>query len=118
MWAIVLGREFMTRKIVIIYGSSETNSSIVRKKYGAIPGVEVGTWWDTRWRAFDAFFSATNFKFGRAGCSTDAIHAPFVAGIAGSAIQGAYSVALSGGYDDDVDLGYALSVICLFLYDL
>ncbi len=25
--------------------------------------------------------------------------------------QGAYSVALSGGYDDDVDLGYALYVI-------
>ena len=48
----------------------------------------------------------------RAGCSTDAIHAPFVAGIAGSASQGAYSVALSGGYDDDVDLGYALSVMC------
>lgn len=44
----------------------------------------------------------------RAACSTDAIHAPFVAGIAGSAADGAYSVALSGGYDDDVDLGYAL----------
>lgn len=44
----------------------------------------------------------------RAACSTDAIHAPFVAGIAGSAVDGAYSVALSGGYDDDVDLGYAL----------
>ncbi|KAF8516217.1 PUA-like domain-containing protein [Hysterangium stoloniferum] len=58
------------------------------KTFGDIPGVEVGTWWGTR---------------------TDAIHAPFVAGIAGSAMDGAYSVALSGGYDDDVDLGYALS---------
>ena len=46
----------------------------------------------------------------RAQCSTDAIHAPFVAGISGSSTEGAYSVALSGGYDDDVDLGYALCV--------
>ncbi|KAF8591869.1 hypothetical protein K439DRAFT_1626377 [Ramaria rubella] len=62
------------------------------KKFGSIPGVEVGTWWESR-----------------AECSTDAIHAPFVAGIAGSAVDGAYSVALSGGYDDDVDLGYAFT---------
>lgn len=27
--------------------------------------------------------------------------------------DGAYSVALSGGYDDDVDLGYALCVLFL-----
>lgn len=33
---------------------------------------------------------------------------PFVAGISGHTEKGAYSVALSGGYDDDVDLGYAL----------
>lgn len=62
------------------------------KQFGAIPGVEVGTWWETR-----------------AECSTDAIHAPFVAGISGDARLGAYSVALSGGYDDDVDLGYAFT---------
>jgi E3 ubiquitin-protein ligase UHRF1 len=30
-----------------------------------------------------------------------------VAGISAGS-EGAYSVALSGGYDDDVDLGYAL----------
>jgi hypothetical protein len=50
----------------------------------------------------------------RAQCSTDAIHAPFVAGISGSSTEGAHSVALSGGYDDDVDLGYALCVSPLF----
>ncbi|KAL0951146.1 hypothetical protein HGRIS_007881 [Hohenbuehelia grisea] len=61
------------------------------KTYGAIPGVEVGTWWETR-----------------QGCSSDAIHAPWVAGIAPGP-KGAYSVALSGGYDDDVDLGYAFT---------
>lgn len=48
------------------------------------------------------------FSVSRAECSTDAVHAPFVAGIAGSAQDGAYSVVLSGGYEDDVDLGYAL----------
>ncbi|TFK30471.1 hypothetical protein FA15DRAFT_9868 [Coprinopsis marcescibilis] len=61
------------------------------KKYGSIPGVDVGTWWETR-----------------EGCSTDAIHAPWVGGISGGK-DGAYSVALSGGYDDDVDLGYAFT---------
>jgi len=62
------------------------------KVFGHIPGVDVGTWWETR-----------------ALCSTDAIHAPFVAGISGDARLGAYSVALSGGYDDDIDLGYAFT---------
>ncbi|KAI0778162.1 hypothetical protein BD413DRAFT_684062 [Trametes elegans] len=57
------------------------------KTYGAIPGIPVGTWWETR-----------------QACSVDAIHAPWVAGIS-SGPQGAYSVALSGGYEDDVDLG-------------
>ncbi|ORY26617.1 PUA-like domain-containing protein [Naematelia encephala] len=41
--------------------------------------------------------------------STDAIHAPTVAGISGNAIDGAYSVALSGGYPDDIDLGIAFT---------
>jgi E3 ubiquitin-protein ligase UHRF1 len=44
------------------------------------------------------------------GCSVDAVHAPLVAGITAGP-QGAYSVAMSGGYDDDVDEGYALSVL-------
>jgi E3 ubiquitin-protein ligase UHRF1 len=33
---------------------------------------------------------------------------PWVGGISGSKAGGAYSIALSGGYDDDVDLGYGL----------
>ncbi|KAH9977603.1 PUA-like domain-containing protein [Lactifluus volemus] len=57
------------------------------KTFGHIPGIPVGTWWETR-----------------EDCSADAIHAPWVAGISGSP-QGAYSVALSGGYEDDVDMG-------------
>jgi E3 ubiquitin-protein ligase UHRF1 len=55
--------------------------------FGDIPGVPVGTWWETR-----------------EDCSNDAIHAPWVAGISGSD-KGAYSVALSGGYEDDIDMG-------------
>ncbi|WVR08553.1 hypothetical protein IAU60_005608 [Kwoniella sp. DSM 27419] len=62
------------------------------KTYGHIPGVEVGRWWASRM-----------------DCSTDAVHAPTVAGISGSPTDGAYSVALSGGYPDDVDLGYAFT---------
>ncbi|KAF8912693.1 PUA-like domain-containing protein, partial [Gymnopilus junonius] len=61
------------------------------KTYGSISGIQVGTWWETR-----------------KGCSSDAIHAPIVGGISGGS-QGAYSVALSGGYEDDVDLGYAFT---------
>ncbi|KAK2461892.1 hypothetical protein APHAL10511_006355 [Amanita phalloides] len=61
------------------------------KTFGYIPGIEVGTWWESR-----------------QGCSADAIHAPWVAGISGGQ-EGAYSVALSGGYEDDVDLGYAFT---------
>ncbi|TBU48361.1 hypothetical protein BD309DRAFT_987411 [Dichomitus squalens] len=57
------------------------------KTYGAIPGVPIGTWWETR-----------------EACSKDAIHAPWVAGISPGP-QGAYSIALSGGYEDDQDYG-------------
>ncbi|KEP45401.1 SAD/SRA domain protein, partial [Rhizoctonia solani 123E] len=61
------------------------------KTFGLIPGVAVDSWWETR-----------------AECSAAAIHAPFVAGISGGP-EGAYSVALSGGYDDDIDMGDALT---------
>ncbi|KAF9781005.1 PUA-like domain-containing protein [Thelephora terrestris] len=61
------------------------------KQYGSIPGIEVGEWWPTR-----------------EACSADAVHAPWVAGIA-SGKDGAYSICLSGGYEDDVDEGYAFT---------
>ncbi|CAE6362736.1 unnamed protein product [Rhizoctonia solani] len=61
------------------------------KTFGLIPGVPIGSWWETR-----------------AECSAAAIHAPFVAGISGGP-EGAYSVALSGGYDDDIDMGDAFT---------
>ncbi|XP_033109775.1 E3 ubiquitin-protein ligase ORTHRUS 2-like [Anneissia japonica] len=56
--------------------------------FGVIPGVEVGTWW-----------------WSRMECSAAGIHRPTVAGIHGNEQEGCYSLALSGGYEDDVDLG-------------
>ncbi|KIM85290.1 hypothetical protein PILCRDRAFT_817291 [Piloderma croceum F 1598] len=71
-------------------GSGASGRKIV--KFGSIPDIEVGTWWQTR-----------------EDCSNDSIHAPWVGGISGSKHKGAYSIALSGGYDDDVDLGYGFT---------
>ncbi|KAJ3090003.1 hypothetical protein HK102_004931 [Quaeritorhiza haematococci] len=56
--------------------------------FGEIPGVPVGKTWETRIQ-----------------CSYDGIHRPTVAGIHGSETEGCYSLALSGGYEDDIDLG-------------
>ncbi|KAK3088894.1 hypothetical protein FSP39_025113 [Pinctada imbricata] len=55
--------------------------------YGIVEGVPVGTTWLTRME-----------------CCRDGIHRPTVAGIHGGP-EGAYSIALSGGYDDNIDLG-------------
>lgn len=55
---------------------------------GAIPGVEVGTQW----------------KF-RVQVSESGVHRPHVAGIHGRDGEGAFSIVLSGGYEDDVDEG-------------
>ncbi|XP_068081324.1 E3 ubiquitin-protein ligase UHRF1 [Anabrus simplex] len=56
--------------------------------YGPIPGVEVGTCW----------------KF-RLQVSESGVHRPHVAGIHGRETDGAYSIVLSGGYEDDIDDG-------------
>lgn len=62
------------------------------KIFGHQIGVEVGDWWDSRM-----------------SCSQAGVHAPPVSGIAGNESDGCWSVALSGGYEDDVDLGYAFT---------
>ncbi|KAG8217906.1 PUA-like domain-containing protein [Butyriboletus roseoflavus] len=72
-------------------GQSKRERRYNPKTYGSIPGIEVGSWWASREE-----------------CSKDAIHAPWVGGIAPGP-NGAYSIALSGGYDDDVDEGYAFT---------
>lgn len=60
--------------------------------------------------------AVVSMLFMRASCSSYALssidmsfHRPYVAGISGGS-SGTYSIALSGGYEDDVDLGYALYV--------
>ncbi|CBQ70062.1 conserved hypothetical protein [Sporisorium reilianum SRZ2] len=58
------------------------------KTFGHIPNIRIGTLWEKR-----------------IDCSTDAVHAPTVAGISGNDTDGCWSICLSGGYEDDVDLG-------------
>lgn len=55
---------------------------------GPIPGVDVGTCWMYRIQASEA-----------------GVHRPHVAGIHGRASDCAYSLVLSGGYEDDIDNG-------------
>jgi E3 ubiquitin-protein ligase UHRF1 len=62
------------------------------KTFGEIPGVKNGKWWATRMEA-----------------SRDGCHAPTVAGISGNEKEGCWSIALSGGYEDDVDEGYGFT---------
>ena len=46
----------------------------------------------------------------RKDCSSAGVHTQNYAGIAGSTINGAYSVCMSGGYEDDQDHGETLYV--------
>ncbi|KAJ2954656.1 hypothetical protein O0L34_g2952 [Tuta absoluta] len=57
--------------------------------FGPIPGIEVGM----RWRF-------------RIQLSESGVHRPPVSGIHGRDVLGAFSIVLSGGYEDDVDHGY------------
>ncbi|KAH7873355.1 PUA-like domain-containing protein [Lentinula edodes] len=56
--------------------------------YGKVAGIEVGT-----------------ILSSRQECSDRGLHGPTQAGIHGNATYGAYSVVLSGGYEDDEDNG-------------
>ncbi|KAH9838720.1 PUA-like domain-containing protein [Rhodofomes roseus] len=56
--------------------------------FGDIPGVPVGTYWASRQE-----------------CSNAGVHPPTQAGIYGNRADGAYSIVLSGVYEDDVDKG-------------
>ncbi|KAJ7070998.1 PUA-like domain-containing protein [Mycena amicta] len=55
------------------------------KVYGPIPGVEIGTWWETRAASSALLANAPSSYLEQC--------------------MGAFSVALSGGYEDDVDCG-------------
>ncbi|KAF9474313.1 SRA-YDG [Pholiota conissans] len=56
--------------------------------FGEIRGFPVGSRWP-----------------GRRELCDDGVHAPLTGGIHGRMREGAFSVVLSGGYDDDIDLG-------------
>jgi hypothetical protein len=57
--------------------------------FGHLPGLYIGKRWHSRM-----------------GTSWDGTHTPTIAGIAGRSAVGAWSIALSGGYEDDFDEGY------------
>ncbi|KAF9457853.1 PUA-like domain-containing protein [Collybia nuda] len=62
------------------------------KVHGEIPGFPVGSSWPSR-----------------VECSQAGVHAPLRAGIHGNATDGAYSIVLSGGYEDDEDNGETIT---------
>lgn len=82
-------RDFVARDdLQRVYQGSVAGRVHDPKKFGAIPGVEVGRCWEQR-----------------AGASRDAVHAPLVAGIYGNSYDGARSVCFAAGYEDNVDEG-------------
>ncbi|RZF35109.1 hypothetical protein LSTR_LSTR009415 [Laodelphax striatellus] len=69
-------------------GRTKVCTIVPSNHFGPVPGVEVGTCWKFRIQVSEA-----------------GIHRPHVAGISGRANEGAYSIVLSGGYEDDIDSG-------------
>ncbi|CAG8503969.1 12194_t:CDS:2 [Ambispora gerdemannii] len=91
-------RQCVVRKTAELDSASRRRSERVASRdrnpqvFGHIPGIEIGTTWKMRMH-----------------CSQDGVHAPTVAGISGNQQEGAYSIALSGGYEDDIDWGEAFT---------
>ncbi|KAK4320574.1 hypothetical protein Pmani_008578 [Petrolisthes manimaculis] len=73
-------------------GRQKVCTIVPQNHFGPVPGVEVGTQWKFRLQASEA-----------------GIHRPHVAGIHGRENEGAYSIVLSGGYEDDEDNGDSFS---------
>ncbi|XP_076135214.1 E3 ubiquitin-protein ligase UHRF1 [Alosa pseudoharengus] len=69
-------------------GRTKQCTIVPSNHYGRVPGVPVGTQW----------------KF-RVQVSESGVHRPHVAGIHGRSNDGAYSLVLAGGYEDDKDDG-------------
>ncbi|XP_013414439.1 E3 ubiquitin-protein ligase UHRF1 [Lingula anatina] len=69
-------------------GRSKICNIVPPNHFGPIPGIEVGTTWKFRVQVSEA-----------------GVHRPHVAGIHGRDVEGAYSIVLSGGYEDDEDNG-------------
>ncbi|XP_071548103.1 E3 ubiquitin-protein ligase UHRF1-like [Panulirus ornatus] len=69
-------------------GRQKVCTIVAQNHFGPVPGIEVGTSWKFRLQASEA-----------------GVHRPHVAGIHGRENEGAYSIVLSGGYEDDEDNG-------------
>lgn len=69
-------------------GRSKECTIVPSNHFGPIPGIDVGTTWRFRFQA-----------------SETGVHRPPVGGIHGREKEGAYSIVLSGGYEDDLDNG-------------
>ncbi|XP_060037941.1 E3 ubiquitin-protein ligase UHRF1 isoform X2 [Erinaceus europaeus] len=69
-------------------GRTKECTIVPSNHYGPIPGVPVGSMWRFRMQV-----------------SESGVHRPHVAGIHGRSNDGAYSLVLAGGYEDDVDHG-------------
>lgn len=69
-------------------GRTKECTIVPSNHYGPIPGVPVGSLWKFRVQVSEA-----------------GVHRPHVAGIHGRSNDGAYSLVLAGGYEDDVDDG-------------
>ncbi|XP_077464044.1 E3 ubiquitin-protein ligase UHRF1 [Stigmatopora argus] len=69
-------------------GRTKQCTIVPSNHYGPIPGVPVGSSWKFRVQA-----------------SESGVHRPQVAGIHGRSNEGAFSLVLAGGYEDDVDDG-------------
>ncbi|KAJ7427209.1 E3 ubiquitin-protein ligase UHRF1 [Willisornis vidua] len=69
-------------------GRTKECTIVPSNHYGPIPGIPVGTMWKFRVQVSEA-----------------GVHRPHVAGIHGRSNDGAYSLVLSGGYEDDIDHG-------------
>uniref|UniRef100_A0A4W6CP54 E3 ubiquitin-protein ligase UHRF n=1 Tax=Lates calcarifer TaxID=8187 RepID=A0A4W6CP54_LATCA len=69
-------------------GRTKQCTIVPSNHYGPIPGIPVGSLWKFRVQVSEA-----------------GVHRPHVAGIHGRSNDGAYSLVLAGGYEDDVDDG-------------
>jgi hypothetical protein len=75
-------------------------------KFGPVPGIEVGATWRTRQVFLDLLRlnSLTTDDTIREECAKARVHTSTTAGISGGK-NGAYSIVMSGGYEDDDDKG-------------
>ncbi|XP_006925339.2 E3 ubiquitin-protein ligase UHRF1-like [Pteropus alecto] len=78
-------------------GRTKECTIVPSNHYGPIPGIPVGTMW----------------RF-RVQVSESGVHRPHVAGIHGRSNDGAYSLVLAGGYEDDVVSGAWGGLVFIF----